>query len=30
MTAIMKKLKKLTIECLEIVGRSVLLGNWYM
>lgn len=27
--AIMKRLKNLTIECLEIVGRSVLLGNWY-
>lgn len=25
----MKRFKNLTIECLEIVGRSVLLGNWY-
>ena len=24
-----RKFKKLTIECLENVGRSVLLGNWF-
>ena len=25
----MKRFKNLTIECLEIVGRSVLLGNMF-
>lgn len=26
----MKKLKKFTRECLENIGESVLLGNWYL